>query len=117
MPVCSGGGWPLADAISAATTPPSAPRSFTDTSLALFLTLLNSATDLLSFAGILFTIYPPLFAVLLAYSIGGTAASITLGKVRAVKSASDPYTAGRRAGAWAAMRRTALCLPACARGA
>jgi ABC-type uncharacterized transport system fused permease/ATPase subunit len=49
--------------------------------LALFLTLLNSVIDLVSFSGILYTIYPPLFAVLLAYSIGGTAASLALGKV------------------------------------
>jgi hypothetical protein len=56
-------------------------RVFTDTALALSLTLLNSAIDLISFSGILYSIYPPLFAALLAYSIGGTAASIALGRV------------------------------------
>jgi hypothetical protein len=47
----------------------------------LALTLLNAGIDLLSFAGILFSIYPPLFAALLAYSLGGTGISLFLGKV------------------------------------
>jgi ABC-type uncharacterized transport system fused permease/ATPase subunit len=54
---------------------------FTETALSLSLTLLNSIIDLVSFSGILYSIYPPLFAALLVYSIGGTAASIALGKV------------------------------------
>lgn len=56
--------------------------TFTDTALGLSLTLLNAAIDLVSFSGILFTIYPPLFAALVLYSVGGTAASVALGKVR-----------------------------------
>ncbi|KAI3819249.1 hypothetical protein L1987_13074 [Smallanthus sonchifolius] len=36
--------------------------------------------DLISFSNILFGIYPPLFVVLLVYSLGGTAISIYLGK-------------------------------------
>jgi hypothetical protein len=43
--------------------------------------LLNSLVDLVSFSGILYSIYPPLFAALLLYSLGGTAASVALGKV------------------------------------
>ena len=31
-------------------------------------------------AGILYSIYPPLFAALLIYSIGGTAASVAVGR-------------------------------------
>ncbi|KAG2448817.1 hypothetical protein HYH02_006168 [Chlamydomonas schloesseri] len=54
--------------------------NFTDTALGLSLTLLNAAIDLVSFSGILFTIYPPLFAALVVYSVGGTAASVALGK-------------------------------------
>ena len=55
-------------------------RSFTDTTLSLFMTLLNASVDLVSFSGILFTIYPPLFVALLIYSIGGTLASIAIGR-------------------------------------
>lgn len=55
--------------------------TFTGTALAFSLTLFNAAIDLISFSNILFGIYPPLFIVLLVYSIGGTAISIFLGKV------------------------------------
>ncbi|KAI3803592.1 hypothetical protein L1987_31748 [Smallanthus sonchifolius] len=54
--------------------------SFTGTSLSLALTLFNAVVDLISFSNILFGIYPPLFGVLLVYSIGGTAISVFLGK-------------------------------------
>lgn len=55
--------------------------SFTGTALAFSLTLFSAAVDLISFSNILYGIYPPLFAVLLAYSLGGTAISIFLGRV------------------------------------
>lgn len=55
--------------------------SFTSTALSFSLTLFNAAVDLISFSNILYTIYPPLFVVLLLYSIGGTVISIFLGKV------------------------------------
>lgn len=55
--------------------------TFTGTALAFSLTLFNAAIDLISFSNILFGIYPPLFIVLLVYSIGGTAISVFLGKV------------------------------------
>lgn len=55
--------------------------SFTGTALSFSLTLFNAAVDLISFSNILFGIYPPLFIVLLVYSIGGTAISIFLGRV------------------------------------
>lgn len=55
--------------------------SFTSTALSFSLTLFNAAVDLISFSNILYTIYPPLFVVLLLYSLGGTAISIFLGKV------------------------------------
>lgn len=59
--------------------------SFTGTALSFSLTLFNAAVDLISFSNILYGIYPPLFIVLLVYSIAGTAISIFLGKV------SPPY--------------------------
>ncbi|CAI5463569.1 unnamed protein product, partial [Closterium sp. Yama58-4] len=49
---------------------------FTTTSLTFSLALVNAIVDLISFSGILYSIYPPLFAVLLAYSLGGTAISV-----------------------------------------
>ncbi|GLT67236.1 hypothetical protein SLA2020_395580 [Shorea laevis] len=54
--------------------------SFTGTALSFSLTLFNAAVDLISFSNILYGIYPPLFIVLLVYSIGGTAISVFLGK-------------------------------------
>ncbi|XP_023737010.1 ABC transporter D family member 2, chloroplastic [Lactuca sativa] len=54
--------------------------SFTGTSLSFSLTLFNAIIDLISFSNILFGIYPPLFIVLIVYSLGGTAISIFLGK-------------------------------------
>ena len=49
--------------------------------MTLSLALLNALVDLVSFSGILFSIYPPLFVALVAYATTGTAASIYLGKV------------------------------------
>ncbi|XP_061350189.1 ABC transporter D family member 2, chloroplastic isoform X2 [Gastrolobium bilobum] len=54
--------------------------SFTGTALSFSLTLFNAAVDLISFSNILYGIYPPLFVVLLIYSIGGTAISVFLGR-------------------------------------
>ncbi|XP_057474729.1 ABC transporter D family member 2, chloroplastic-like isoform X2 [Actinidia eriantha] len=54
--------------------------SFTGTALSFSLTLFNAVVDLVSFSNILYGIYPPLFGVLLVYSIGGTAISVFLGK-------------------------------------
>ncbi|KDP37481.1 hypothetical protein JCGZ_06921 [Jatropha curcas] len=54
--------------------------SFTGTALAFSLTLFNAAVDLISFSNILYGIYPPLFIVLLVYSLGGTAISVYLGR-------------------------------------
>ncbi|XP_062158233.1 ABC transporter D family member 2, chloroplastic [Alnus glutinosa] len=54
--------------------------SFTGTALSFSLTLFNAAVDLISFSNILYGIYPPLFLVLLIYSIGGTAISVFLGR-------------------------------------
>ncbi|XP_041992121.1 ABC transporter D family member 2, chloroplastic-like isoform X1 [Salvia splendens] len=54
--------------------------AFTGTALAFSLTLFNASVDLISFSNILYGIYPPLFVVLLAYSLGGTAISIFLGR-------------------------------------
>lgn len=55
--------------------------SFTGIALSFSLTLFNAAVDLISFSNILYGIYPPLFVVLLVYSIGGTAISVFLGRV------------------------------------
>lgn len=54
--------------------------SFTGTALSFSLALFNSTVDLISFSNILYGIYPPLFVILLVYSIGGTAISVFLGK-------------------------------------
>ncbi|RCV25264.1 hypothetical protein SEVIR_5G151400v4 [Setaria viridis] len=54
--------------------------AFTGTALAFSLTLFNAAVDLISFSNILYGIYPPLFIVLVVYSLGGTAISVFLGK-------------------------------------
>uniref|UniRef100_A0A5B6YMA5 ABC transporter D family member 2 n=1 Tax=Davidia involucrata TaxID=16924 RepID=A0A5B6YMA5_DAVIN len=54
--------------------------SFTGTALSFSLTFFNAAIDLISFSNILYGIYPPLFVVLLVYSIGGTAISVFLGR-------------------------------------
>lgn len=55
--------------------------SFTGTALSFALALFNATIDLISFSGILYGIYPPLFIVLIVYSIGGTAISVAVGKV------------------------------------
>ena len=59
--------------------------AFTGTALGLSLTMLNALIDLVSFSGILFSIYPPLFIALVTYSVGGTVASLALGKVRELR--------------------------------
>lgn len=41
---------------------------------------LLAGVDLVSFSGILYSIYPPLFLALLVYSIGGTGTSLFLGR-------------------------------------
>jgi ABC-type uncharacterized transport system fused permease/ATPase subunit len=56
--------------------------AFTGTALGFSLSLLNAVVDLVSFSNILYGIYPPLFIVLVVYSLGGTAISVFLGKVR-----------------------------------
>ena len=54
--------------------------AFTGNALDLALTVLRSGVDLISFSGILFGIYKPLFFVLLVYALGGTALSLRLGQ-------------------------------------
>jgi ABC-type uncharacterized transport system fused permease/ATPase subunit len=56
-------------------------NSFSGSALGFALALFNATINLISFSGILYGIYPPLFFVLLIYSIGGTAISVLLGKV------------------------------------
>jgi ABC-type uncharacterized transport system fused permease/ATPase subunit len=55
-------------------------NSFTSTTISVFMTIFASVTDLISFSGILFQIYPPLFAALFIYAIGGTALSLRFGR-------------------------------------
>jgi ABC-type uncharacterized transport system fused permease/ATPase subunit len=55
--------------------------TFTGTTLSFSLALFNAATELISFSNILYGIYPPLFVVLLVYSVGGTTISVFLGRV------------------------------------
>ncbi len=54
--------------------------SFTYESLAFVLTVLVSCIDLVAFSSILFSIYPPLFGVLVAYAATGTALTSSVGK-------------------------------------
>ena len=55
-------------------------NAFTDTALGFTFTIVNSVVDLVSFSNILYTIYPPLFAVLVVYALGGTFLSVQIGK-------------------------------------
>ncbi|KAK2409554.1 ABC transporter D family member 2, chloroplastic [Trifolium repens] len=55
--------------------------TFTGTTLSFSLALFNAATELISFSNILYGIYPPLFVVLLVYSVGGTTISVFLGRL------------------------------------
>jgi putative ATP-binding cassette transporter len=54
--------------------------SFTSTALALLLAFLGSIVTFFSFAGILWTIFKPLCAVLVVYSVVGTIATVWFGK-------------------------------------
>jgi ABC-type uncharacterized transport system fused permease/ATPase subunit len=56
--------------------------NFTSSSLSLAFTFLTSIVDLVSFSGILFSIYPPLFGALVIYAVGGTGLAFVIGKVR-----------------------------------
>jgi len=54
-------------------------RSFTAFSLTLFLTLLTSLIDLVSFSLILYSIQPQLFGAIFVYAVFGTVTTATLG--------------------------------------
>ena len=55
-------------------------RSFTTFSLTLFLTLLTSVIDLVSFSMILYSIQPQLFGAIILYALFGTVTTTALGK-------------------------------------
>ena len=55
-------------------------RSFTDFSLALFLTVLTASIDLLCFSVILWSILPSLFLSIVAFATVGTIGTIVIGK-------------------------------------
>lgn len=55
-------------------------RSFTAFSLTLFLTLLTSLIDLVSFSLILYSIQPQLFGAIAIYALFGTVTTSALGK-------------------------------------
>ncbi|CAK9221261.1 unnamed protein product [Sphagnum jensenii] len=55
-------------------------NSFTGTALGFSLAVFNAAISVVSFSRILYQIYPPLFFVLIVYSVGGTVISVALGK-------------------------------------
>ncbi|KAH8966855.1 hypothetical protein BDL97_03G049200 [Sphagnum fallax] len=55
-------------------------NSFTGTALGFSLAVFNAAISVVSFSRILYQIYPPLFFVLVVYSVGGTVISVALGK-------------------------------------
>jgi ABC-type uncharacterized transport system fused permease/ATPase subunit len=65
-------------------------NNFTSSSLALAFTLLTSVVDLVSFSGILFSIYPPLFLALFTYAVGGTFLSFIIGKVWLMACIQNP---------------------------
>lgn len=54
--------------------------AFTHTSLAFFFRVLTSVIDLVNFSVILCTIYPRLFAILIVYSVVGTAIAVRIGR-------------------------------------
>ena len=54
-------------------------RSFTKASLQLGLTIIRAFIDLASFSAILYSIYPVLFGVIIAYASIGTLVTVTLG--------------------------------------
>jgi ABC-type uncharacterized transport system fused permease/ATPase subunit len=55
-------------------------RSFTNFSLQLFLTILTSVIDLISFSAILYSIQPQLFAAIALYALFGTFTTTWIGK-------------------------------------
>src|SRR6185503_10116090 len=55
-------------------------RSFTTSTLSLFLILLNGTLTLVAFSGVLWSISRPLFAVAVAYAAFGSVAAIWLGR-------------------------------------
>lgn len=55
-------------------------NAFTSESLSFVLSILKSVIDVFSFSAILFTIYPPLFFVLIGYAATGTVATAFVGK-------------------------------------
>lgn len=55
-------------------------RSFTAFSLQLFLTIITSVIDLVSFSAILYSIQPQLFGAIIAYAAFGTLTTTALGK-------------------------------------
>jgi len=56
--------------------------AFTATALGFTLVIFNSLIDLVSFSGILYSIYPPLFVFLLVYAVGGTWLTVKIGSVQ-----------------------------------
>mmetsp|Transcript_29613 Transcript_29613/g.31827 ORF Transcript_29613/g.31827 Transcript_29613/m.31827 type:complete len:713 (-) Transcript_29613:95-2233(-) len=55
-------------------------KTFTSFSLTLFLTVISTIIDLVSFSLILYSIYPQLFIAIIAYSVFGTVTTTWLGK-------------------------------------
>lgn len=55
-------------------------RCFTDKAVNLFCTMAVAVCDLVVFSVILYKIYPPLYALLFAYSCAGTVATIFFGR-------------------------------------
>ena len=85
-------------------------RNFTDTALSFSMTILNAVIDLVSFSEILYSIYPPLFVVLVVYSVGGTAISIKLGqKLVGLNFQQEAQEANYRWALQDILQHTALC--------
>eukprot|EP00277_Geminigera_cryophila_P006233 CAMPEP_0179421420 /NCGR_PEP_ID=MMETSP0799-20121207/9767_1 /TAXON_ID=46947 /ORGANISM="Geminigera cryophila, Strain CCMP2564" /LENGTH=743 /DNA_ID=CAMNT_0021195247 /DNA_START=131 /DNA_END=2362 /DNA_ORIENTATION=- len=67
-------------------------RAFTSVSLAFSITLLTSVIDLVSFSGILYSIYPQLFVAIIGYSSFGTGMTLWIGKTLVQKNAKQLKT-------------------------
>ena len=62
-------------------------RAFTAVSLDFGISVLTALIDLVSFSGILYSIYPDLFAVVVAYAGFGTLCTVGLGKALGAQNA------------------------------
>lgn len=75
-------------------------NSFTGYSLQLFITIVTSIIDLVSFSFILYSIYPQLFGAIIIYSAFGTVVSVWIGKSLVRLQFQQLQKEGKRPGSW-----------------